>query len=713
VKNLTTAIVAVLCLVVAGPAFGARLRTPTPAFDRLPYDSLNCRLLGNWPFGPWGAVTCDTERMLSFYANGGGVCIFDIANDSLPVKLSDGIRCASQINNLCLQDRRLYLLLAGIGLEIWDVSSPSGPWRVGGCALPDSACAIQVVPPYAYVANWDSGLRVLDVSDPANPHEVASCLTPKLALGVSVLGQYAYVADAAALRIIDVLDPLNPSEVGRCSLPGGYAREAGVQNGYTFVADGDMGLRVIDVSPPESAHVVASCATTYAWGVAVSGQYAYCAAGGLAVVDISNPASPHIEGTCPTLSLAEDVAVAGHCAGVVDVNYPAGLCLIDVSNPAAPARTGSYPAPYLAACPCITGQYAFVAWDYDGLRVLDVSNPAGVTEVGSCPTPEYSDAVYVAGQYAYVACDESGLRVLDVSDPTNPHQVGYYNTPGTAWDVHVRDTLAFVADEERGVRIINVADPTRPRELGYQLMPDDAEAVYARDTFMYVANAGWGLRVFSVANPTSPRQIGFFYTTLYLSALDVAGNHAYLAAYDYDSGLVIVDISNPASPVEVGRCSLPGYAEDVSVAGNHAYVACYGGGLRIVNVADPAHPFEDGYHTAPAGCYGVFAVGNRAYVAAGQLGLWVFEGPVGVAEAHPGAELNALRVAPSPARDFVWVSGLDGNGRLRLYDITGKLVRELTPEDGRVCVSGIPAGVYVAGLESAGKRVFSRLVVTR
>jgi hypothetical protein len=40
--------------------------------------------------------------------------------------------------------------------------------------------------------------------------------------------------------------------------------------------------------------------------------------------------------------------------------------------------------------------------------------------------------VYVSGNYAYVADGYAGLRVIDVSNPSNPREVGYFDTPGYA-----------------------------------------------------------------------------------------------------------------------------------------------------------------------------------------------------------------------------------------------------------------------------------------
>jgi hypothetical protein len=64
--------------------------------------------------------------------------------------------------------------------------------------------------------------------------------------------------------------------------------------------------------------------------------------------------------------------------------------------------------------------------------VIDVSNPANPREVGFFDTPGFALDVYVSGNYAYVADGYAGLRVIDVSNPANPREVGYFDTPDYA-----------------------------------------------------------------------------------------------------------------------------------------------------------------------------------------------------------------------------------------------------------------------------------------
>ena len=100
-------------------------------------------------------------------------------------------------------------------------------------------------------------------------------------------------------------------------------------------------------------------------------------------------------------SYAYGVAVSGSYAYVAD--YNSGLQIIDISNPASPSRVGSYDTPGYACGVAISGSYAYVADGGSGLQIIDISNPASPSLVGTYNTPDYARGVAISGSYAYVA----------------------------------------------------------------------------------------------------------------------------------------------------------------------------------------------------------------------------------------------------------------------------------------------------------------------
>ena len=84
-------------------------RTALSHDDGLPFDSSNCSLVGNWPFGPSYSLTLDSARNLVFCGSGGGVYVLDVSDSTNPVKLSEAIHTTGLAYGFCLQGDRLYV----------------------------------------------------------------------------------------------------------------------------------------------------------------------------------------------------------------------------------------------------------------------------------------------------------------------------------------------------------------------------------------------------------------------------------------------------------------------------------------------------------------------------------------------------------------------------------------------------------------------------
>jgi len=357
---------------------------------------------------------------------------------------------------------------------------------------------------------------MIDVSDPTTPREVCCrYTTPGDACGVAVVGGIVYVADGdAGLRIVDLSGPATPREVGAYNAPG-YTRAVAVVGSTAYVSS--------DFS-----------------NVSDFSNWRY---GKLIIMDVSDPATPGVVGACHAGGY--DVAVVGSTAYIAADAYEWGssLRIVDVSDPTTPSEVSTYYTPGRAYGVAVVGSTAYIAdgWG-SGLRIVDVSDPTMPSSLGNCDTWGDARGVAVVGCIAYIAPAWGGLVIVDISDPTAPREVSAYNTPGSASDVAVVGNTAYIADGSAGLLIMDVSDPAAPRKVGNFDTPGGALAVAMVGSTAYVADG---------------------------------------------SGLLIVDVSDPTTPTELGAYHTPGSAEDVAVVGSTVYVADGSGGLLILRYVAP------------------------------------------------------------------------------------------------------------------------------
>ena len=90
-------------------------------------------------------------------------------------------------------------------------------------------------------------------SFPANIEVVGAVREPSDPLGVTVAGKHAYLCAADdGLHIVEFSDPKKPVKVGTCATLE-RATDVAVRDQYVYVANGNLGFRVVDVWESEEA----------------------------------------------------------------------------------------------------------------------------------------------------------------------------------------------------------------------------------------------------------------------------------------------------------------------------------------------------------------------------------------------------------------------------------------------------------------------------
>ena len=504
----------------------------------------------------------------------------------------------------------------------------------------------QLPPAFLYVVA-DATLFVVDFSNPARPALVGSCALAAAGKDMAVAAVpaetggwliYAYVAAGeAGLRIIEVSDPAQPREVGYYDTPWFTWRVAAdltsrPGEAYAHVIDKLGSLRIVRVT--DAAHPVLAGAHAGVYGdVAVTAGYAYVSGdGGITILDLSDITEPRQVGSISgyQVHFIPRLAIAQGRAFVVDEK--GYMAMADVANPQHPLfyagryRTRGAPAE-VVALPVLPGQenaLAYAASGRQGLQVIswaDVTNPQ---RSGWLDAPGNAYGVTAAGALAYVSDRDGGLHVVDVSQAEQPRQVAAYDSAGVAWNTALVGDVAYVAAGAAGLRIVDVHDPLRPWELGFF-----SPFCFIRDVAVtghdaYATDRRLGrLVVLDVADPTHPQQVSVFDSPGGAYAVAAVGNLVYLA--DGVGGLRIVDVTKPDSPAEVGFWQSPGVAVDVVVSGTLAYVAGREEGLHIVDVSEPTRPQLLATFDTPGLVWGVARQGTFVYLADGPAGVRVVD----------------------------------------------------------------------------------------
>ncbi len=315
----------------------------------------------------------------------------------------------------------------------------------GMAAIPN---VIEGTSDYMYVALGGNGVALYDCCPdaPVNPIWTATDL---VAIDVERKARFLYVVEAGiGVRVYDTGDLLNPDLVETIPLP---AAQRAVQWGiHLFVAMGQNGLAIVDVSDDRDAVIIAEVTGIEAVDVHLEAHYqagngfaarAYVAdpSYGVRVIDLL----PDYES--PTL--LDGLPLQGGAWGLD--GYSRWL-------------------PASGTEPSREHDYLYVAGGEEGLYIFDVTEPdaiALVSEVedlgGFVADVDVSSQLAPPGvdDYAVLANSDLGLQILDVSDPLSPvdHGIVPESDPSDRVFVEVQQLDRFI--DEQGVQLKDNSHP--------------------------------------------------------------------------------------------------------------------------------------------------------------------------------------------------------------------------------------------------------------
>lgn len=398
-----------------------------------------------------------------------GLLVINVSNPTSPTKA--GVLSGVYANDIAISGNRLYTA-SGVtnGFQIFDISSPASPVRLGLYDTPGEALGVAVSGSTAYVGDSKSGLQIINVSNPASPTLIGTFDTNDSCGKLAISGNQILTADCwDGMRAINVSNPAYPTEAWACASGnvGGVAVSGNTIFAacYEDISSKVYALNTLDTSDPSNIVQTGSCSIPGSGSVDLSGSSAWIAGyNGLHIADVTTPASPSLLGTYTTPTYAKDVALFDHYACVADDNY--GIQVVDIANPASPVKVGSYITSGYANAVAMSGNYAYVAYGSSGLLVISLENPASPTLVARYPTSSDAYDVKISGHNAYL--NAAGLQILDITNPAAPTLVSRVNyaPAGSITQSGSYLYLSGTIGTSSTTMILDVSDLTNPVVVG-------------------------------------------------------------------------------------------------------------------------------------------------------------------------------------------------------------------------------------------------------
>lgn len=294
---------------------------------------------------------------------------------------------------------------------------------------------------------------------------------------------------------------------GKC-VTEGYAQDVVVDGTLAYVAQGEGGVMIVDISNPQvpvPVKTVNEGMKGYAYKVAKKDSVIYVASGGfgVSVINVADPFNPQVTATNLALKPARDFHIIDNFLFTAIGEY--GVQIAEISYATQPDIRGGMVTPGYGQGVSATpdNNYLLVACGEMGLGIFNISeleNGWGNYPLeGWVDTPEYAVDVVCHPDlpYAFIACGTAGMKIVDISDFANVSIVGSYDPGGYAKEILYKDGKIFLTAELRGLKIFDVTSITSPALLG-TVKTEFAKGVAIGDNYIYVADEVEGLITISI-----------------------------------------------------------------------------------------------------------------------------------------------------------------------------------------------------------------------
>jgi len=276
--------------------------------------------------------------------------------------------------------------------------------------------------------------------------------------------EYCDIISEAAEGRLDPFPPYKNAEVAHYMTPQNPQNSV-VKDNYLFIADGDRGLHVADISSPSvPIHVTTLSIDNGVHDLVISGDTIYATNGWdkMYVIDISDPTQPSVTGSViVTSSQAEGIDVDGNIVAISCFND--GFSLVDVSDPAHPVQTyhenqtgGIYTLGQVHNAELKTigmSLYLFLSENNSSLIYKITGSDAspaleGIAEFEDGINPVGSNEIAISddNQYAFLS-NSSSIYSFSLADLTSPVKLSSLAVGGTggAVGISLEGDRAFAA----------------------------------------------------------------------------------------------------------------------------------------------------------------------------------------------------------------------------------------------------------------------------
>jgi len=244
-------------------------------------------------------------------------------------------------------------------------------------------------------------------------------------------------------------------------------------------------------------------------------QYAFLADGqnGLQIINISNPSAPVLTANYKTNGNVKEVfidSVNGYKYAFIS-DLINGLYIVDISNPANPVTDTIISYPGGVNSVFLKNGYLYTAINSGNVKAINISSlPDSLYEASSYSPINSVEHIEISDNSAFFIERTTGLEIADISNPEMITFLATFKSSGSCYDLKIGGNLAYIADGTAGICIVNIGNTSQPYFVNQENTYSDVRGIDYSPNFMFTAEYNEGAEVFNLFNPSYPEEVGYF-----------------------------------------------------------------------------------------------------------------------------------------------------------------------------------------------------------
>lgn len=175
----------------------------------------------------------------------------------------------------------------------------------------------------------------------------------------------------------------------------------------------------------------------------------------------------------------------------------------------------------------------FTAGHEGGLFMINISVRDELSTIGTFYESVGVYSCLISGNYAYLSDNKDGIRVVDITKPESMEQVALYPFTGPAGKMLIQDDVLYTAKWEDGLLLVNISDPTNPTKVEELFDGGEARDLEFVNNYLYVADGLDGIEIFQ----TNKEQA---VTTDHQTSIDHSSDAVSTANFSFDLAITIL-----------------------------------------------------------------------------------------------------------------------------------------------------------------------------